>query len=393
MNDRNTTFSSRTSHRKTKVLIIGAGIGGLATAISLRRAGFEVDTFEAAPVLRGIGAGITLWANATRGLEKLGLLSKALEKSANFTALDVKNQSGELLMRADISKYKSPSICLHRGELIELLRQASPPETIHLGKTFQRFEQTESGVTAIFTDGSSASGDILIGADGINSRVRAQLKGETKPVYRGYAIWRATVKFDASFSDADIPSETFGVGNRFGLVPIGKNHFYWYATANQREGQILPARERKTKMLEFFASWHAPIPQIIEATPAEAILHNDCYDRPPEANWSAGKVCLIGDAAHSTTPNLGQGGCMALEDSIVLANCLQDASSAPGEAFREFERLRYKRAKLINRRSLLVGSIGQWENPLAVRLRDIITSRTSQKSLERSFDGIYDYQT
>lgn len=376
---------------KTKILIVGSGIGGLALAISLDRAGFEVEVYEAAPALRGIGAGISLWSNATAVLEKLGLLEEAIEKSAVFTALKVKNERGELLMQADISKYVPPAICIHRADLIDLLRRNCQPETLHLGKTFERFEQTQKGVTAFFADGTVAQGDILIGADGINSRVRAQIKGESKPLYRGYAIWRATVEFDANFSDANFPSETFGVGKRFGLVPIGKNHFYWYATGNQQEGEMLPAAERKAQLLEYFQNWHAPIRQIIEATPSENILHNDCYDRPPDRVWSSGRVCLIGDAAHPTTPNMGQGGCLALEDAVVLTRCLQKASS-PNEAFLEFERLRFKRAKFINNRSLLIGRIGQLQSPLAIILRNILIGFSTQKSLELNFDSVYNYK-
>jgi 2-polyprenyl-6-methoxyphenol hydroxylase-like FAD-dependent oxidoreductase len=389
MNEQNRT--SYPLPQKTKVLIIGAGIGGLATAIALRRAGFEVEVYEEALALRGIGAGISLWSNATAVLEQLGLLEAAVEKSAILTALKVKNESGKLLMRADVSKYAPPSICIHRADLIDLLRRNCPSETLRLGKAFERFEQTESGVTAFFADGTSAHGDILIGADGINSRVRAQIKGEAKPIYRGYAIWRATVEFNADFSDMDSSCETFGSGKRFGLVPIGKNHFYWYATNNQPEGSILPSSERKTQLLEFFRDWHAPIPEIIEATPDECILHNDCYDRPPEPGWSESRVCLIGDAAHPTTPNMGQGGCLALEDAVVLTRCLQRASS-PTEAFPEFERLRFERAKFINKRSLLIGRVGQWQNPLAVVLRNVLTRCSTQKSLELSLDGVYSYR-
>jgi 2-polyprenyl-6-methoxyphenol hydroxylase-like FAD-dependent oxidoreductase len=376
---------------KMKVLIIGAGIGGLATAIALRRAGFQAEVFEDAPALRGIGAGISLWSNATAVLEKLGLLEDALAKSAIFSVVKIKNERGELLTEANVEKYSPPAICIHRADLIDLLRRNCRANALRLGKTFQKFEQSKADVTVFFKDGTNASGDVLIGADGINSRVRAQIKGEAKPIYRGYAIWRGIVKFDAGFSGVESPSETFGAGRRFGLVPIGKNNFYWYATNNQPEGEILPAAERKRLLLEFFRDWHAPVPQTIEATPAEDVLHNDCYDRPPERGWSAGRVCLIGDAAHPTTPNMGQGGCLALEDAIVLTRCLQNASS-PNEAFREFERQRFNRAKFINRRSLLIGRVGQWQNPFAVRLRNLLTKHATQKSLEQSFDGVYNYK-
>jgi 2-polyprenyl-6-methoxyphenol hydroxylase-like FAD-dependent oxidoreductase len=191
--------------------------------------------------------------------------------------------------------------------------------------------------------------------------------------------------------NASCPTETWGAGKRFGLVPLGKNRFYWYATNNQPESEILPPIARKAQLSKFFDDWHAPIPQIIEATPAENILHNDCYDRTPERGWSSGRVCLIGDAAHPTTPNMGQGGCIALEDAVVLTRCLQSAD-APESAFEDFERLRFTRTQFINKRSLLLGRVGQWQNKFAVALRNILTKHTPQKSLEQGFDSVYSYK-
>jgi 2-polyprenyl-6-methoxyphenol hydroxylase-like FAD-dependent oxidoreductase len=376
---------------KPRILIVGAGIGGLATAIALQQAGFEAAIYENAPALRGIGAGISLWSNATSALEKLGLLDEAVSKSAVFNSVKILNERGELLLQTNIGNYPTPAICIHRADLIDLLQRNCAPGTIHLGKNFERFEQTETSVTAFFADGTNATGDILIGADGINSRVRAQFKGDAKPVYRGYAVWRSTVEFDAANLDLDSPGETFGAGKRFGLVPIGKNRFYWYATNNQPENSILQSDRRKSQLLEFFQDWHAPIPQIIAATDAEDILQNDCYDRLPERRWSIGRACLIGDGAHPTTPNLGQGGCMALEDAIILTKCLQN-SSEPNKAFREFEALRFARTRFITERSLLLGRVGQWQNPLAVFLRDTLTRFTPEKSLQKSFKQIYGFQ-
>lgn len=373
-------------------MIVGAGIGGLATAIALQRAGFGAEIYEAAPALRGIGAGISLWSNATAVLKKLDLLDEAVSKGAVFTTLRIKNQPGDLLLQANVGNYPTPAICLHRADLISLLERNCQPGTIHLGKTFERFEQNEQNVTAFFAGGTTATGDVLIGADGIHSGVRAQIKGDAKPIYRGYAIWRSTIQFNAQDFDAACPSETFGAGKRFGLVPIGKNRFYWYATNNQPENSILPAAERKARLLDFFQDWHQPIPQIVRATEAENILHNDCYDRKPEPNWSEGRVCLIGDAAHPTTPNMGQGGCMALEDALVLTRCLQNAESS-SVAFRAFEKQRYARTKFITERSRMIGRVGQWQNPLAVFLRNAVTKMTPQKSLEQNFEPVYGYQT
>jgi len=373
-----------------KVTIIGAGIGGLATAIALQKAGHKVEVYEAAPVLRGVGAGISLWSNATSVLERLGLFDEAVNKGAAYTVLKIRSDRGKLLLNQDVGKYTPAAICLHRADLIDLLRRSCASETIHLGKSFERFEQSESGILAFFADGTTAASDILIGADGINSQVRAQIKGDSKPVYRGYAVWRGIIEYAAKGFEESNPTETWGRGKRFGFVPIGENRFYWYATNNQPAGEILLPDKRKKRLLELFRDWHAPIPQILAAMPAENILHNDCYDRPPEKGWSHGRVCLIGDAAHPTTPNMGQGGCLALEDALVLTPCLQNALTAE-KAFGDFENSRFARTKLINRRSLLIGSVGQWSNPISVGIRNVLIKLTTQKLLERTLDGIYNF--
>lgn len=377
---------------ETKILIVGAGIGGLATAIALQKAGFQTAVYEKATALRGIGAGISLWSNATAVLEKLGLLDEAVSKGFVFDALEVKNRRGEMLMQSNVGGRRTPAICIHRADLIDLLQRSCAPETIYLGKTLERFEQSETSVKVFFDEGETATGDVFIGADGINSRVRRQIKGDAKPVYRGYVVWRGVVDFNANGFGVKNPSETWGAGNRFGLAPIGKNRFYWYATNNQPENTILSPDELKAHLTSFFRDWHAPVPQIIGATAAENILQNDCYDRPPERGWSSGRVCLIGDAAHPTTPNMGQGGCLALEDAMVLTKCLQNAA-APDKAFRDFENSRFARAKFINRRSLLFGRVGQWQNRFAVEVRDLLTKQTPPRSLERSLASVYDYET
>jgi 2-polyprenyl-6-methoxyphenol hydroxylase-like FAD-dependent oxidoreductase len=377
---------------KTKVLIVGAGIGGLATAMALQKAGFHAELYEKAPALCGIGAGISLWSNATAVLEKLGLLDEAVSKAGMYNALEVKSQRGELLMQSNVGGRRTPAVCIHRADLIGLLERGCAPGSIHLNKTFERFEQTENGVTAFFECGETVECDVLIGADGINSRVRAQIKGDAKPVYRGYVVWRAVVDINTNDFGIKNPSETWGAGNRFGLVPMGKNRFYWYATNNQPENTNLSPAERKARLTSIFRDWHTPLPQIIQATAAENILQNDCYDRPPSRGWSNGKVCLIGDAAHPTTPNMGQGGCLALEDALVLTKCLT-APSEPENAFREFENLRFARAKFINRRSLMFGRVGQWQNGFAVGLRNALTKYTPAKSFERSLESVYGYET
>ena len=173
--------------------------------------------------------------------------------------------------------------------------------------------------------GRRAQADVVVGADGLRSAVRASLGIPGEIRYAGYTAWRGIAPFRTA---GLLAGETLGCGQRFGLVPIAGDRVYWYATDNVPEGGREESERAKVRLAGMFSRWHAPIPALIEATPAAAILRNDISDRDPVDRWGAGRVTLLGDAAHPMTPNLGQGGCQAIEDALVLARCL--ARRRPG---------------------------------------------------------------
>jgi len=265
---------------------------------------------------------------------------------------------------------------------------AVPREYVRLEREWMRLAQTKFGVQVHFADGSIEEHDAVIGADGIRSRVRAQLFGPVDPIYRGYTVWRGVAFYRRRAMRPGYNSESWGHGSRFGILDIGQDRFTWYATANASH-PALPG-ERKGELLQRFAGWHQPIPALIEST--ELILENGAYDLPPLARWTDGRVALLGDAAHPCTPNLGQGGCMALEDALVLAKCISSDQSAEF-ALRRYESLRRRRTRHIQHRSLLMGQIGQWQNRAAVSGRRVVTGLLPAALFEHNLRRVYSYES
>lgn len=359
------------SHVEEKIIIVGGGIGGLATAIALRQRGCEVAVFEQAQELREIGAGLSVWPNATLVLSQFGLLPEVLNHSEVLERLQLRTWKGELLSDIKtVADFKTPSVCIHRADLLSILAEQIPQRCVHLGERFETFEERGEVVIASFSGGRKVEGRALIGADGLNSTVRARILGPSKPIYRGYWACRGIADFSLPKQYSHTAIETWGSGQRFGIEPMGRGRVFWYATANAPEGQLGDQSGWKDELREKFRLWPSPIPEVIEATKREAILKHEIVDRQPVRPWGEGRVTLLGDAAHPTTPNLGQGACMAIEDALVLAQCLMRKGEIEAR-LRKYESLRFKRTEYITRESRRAGRIGQMENALAVTLRSI----------------------
>ena len=376
-----------------RVVIIGAGIGGLTTALALQQKGFDVDVYERTTVLTDVGAGLSLWPNALKALYQLGLrpaldalsfvsLEGAL-RSADGTVLSL-TTSEQFILRLGL-----PVMVFHRAELLGVLVDAVRGIPIHLGHECQDVTQDASGVTARFANGTTVSGDVLIGADGVRSVVRERLGVPGSLRYSGYTAWRGIASFETAGLMA---GETLGCGRRFGLAAIQGNRVYWYATDNVPEGQRESPGEAKARLTELFASWHRPIPELIQGMDPAAILRNDIYDRDPADRWGSGRITLLGDAAHPMTPNLGQGACQAIEDALVLAHYLSTGPDVP-PSLRRYESERIPRTRSVVTASRRVGALFQVESHAFCRLRDLALRSMpvglSYRSLQRlaGYDG------
>ncbi|HEY0320848.1 MAG TPA: FAD-dependent monooxygenase [Pyrinomonadaceae bacterium] len=356
-----------------RVIIIGGGIGGLCAAISLRRIGLDVAVYEQAEELRAIGAGLTIWANAIKALRKLGVAGEVIKAGSKIERGELRTSTGRVLSRTHTGeleqRFGEPTVAIHRADLHEILLGALPPGTVRLNAKCIRFEEDEAGVSVHFSDGQMDRGQLLVGADGIHSVVREQLFPEVKLRYSGYTTWRGVVE---TLDEAALgtTSETWGCGARFGIVRIDRERIYWFSTANVPPGQRLSPAESKSYLLEHFKDWHHPVKLLIESTPAEHILHNDIYDIAPMKKWCRGRIALLGDSAHPTTPNMGQGACMAIESSLALARCLRQTDDLAA-SLRRYERERMPRTAWITNQSWRIGRIGQFQSRLLCTLRDL----------------------
>jgi len=260
---------------------------------------------------------------------------------------------------------------LHRADLLAALLSAVPSSSITFGATCTGVAQDAGGVELRFADGRAVRGDVLIGADGLHSIVRAHLHGSKAPRYAGCTAWRSVVPFDHRRS---LASETWGDGHLFGQVPISGNRVYWYAAKNCPEGGR--SLHPKAELRAIFGGWHDPIAALIDAADDSTILRNDIHDRPPLKTWGRGRITLVGDAAHPMTPFLGQGACQALEDAVVLGESLSNGADIAG-GLREYERRRIPRANAFVVRSRLVGQMARVSNPVLVAMRNGLLKRIS----------------
>ena len=364
-------------------LVVGGGIGGLSAACALRLAGWQVRLLEHAERLEPLGAGITLWPNAMHALNVLGVRLAAGGSRPGPGGL--RTSSGRWLSRSDSSgyaaRYGAPLTAVHRGDLQQALLEALPPATVTTGVHVIGIDQDDMGVTVEHSGGRSRAAVVVL-ADGLASGTRHFVTGAmTEPRYAGYTAWRGVTDGDAAELGVVGTTESWGSGQRFGLVPLADGRTYWFATANAPQRQRAPDSEH-AEMLRRFAGWHAPIEQVIADTEARSVLRHDVYDlRPGLRTFVRGRVVLLGDAAHAMTPNLGQGACQALEDSATLGALLRPGVDL-GLALTRYDSLRRPRTGSISRKSRRIGIVGQLRGRRITTARDVVLRLTPDKVTE-----------
>ena len=338
-----------------QILVIGAGISGLATAVALQRCGHDVTVIEERADTSS-GAGISIWPNALAALDEIGLGDAVRDAGGRVTAGALRWRDGSWLRHPSpqrlVKALGEPLVVIRRSALTKVLADAIADGTMHTGLSARELVTTADGVRVTLSDSTTRDASAVIGADGTRSVVARHLNGALADHYVGYTAWRGVAD---CIIDPDVAGEVLGPGIEFGHVPLGSDRTYWFATERALEGHISPQGEL-AYLKARFASWAHPIPAVLAATDPDDVLRNDLYDRDDARQWSRGPVVVVGDAAHPMRPHLGQGGCQGLEDAAVLARFV-DGNNNLAAAFARFSAFRRPRVRPLVRESKLIGQI------------------------------------
>ncbi len=358
---------------RTTAAVIGAGIGGLTTAIALRRVGVDVEVYERAGALRPAGFGLSLQGNAVASLRTLDIDLGLEKRGQEVISFNLLHPDGRLMRSMDFGQLSrtyagAPSYCLDRSDLRAALLEEAGDCPIHLGVAATGYRNDPDGVRVRFADGREVHADLLVGADGIHSAIRRQLVGAEEPRTGGFVCWLATQEFAHPNVPRGASNHYWGAGMRFGMHDVGDGRIYWWGTKNATAEQARDWQGGKDDVIRAYAGWAEEVQDIIAATPEAGIIAVPAQDRPFRGRWGEGAVTLLGDAAHPMLPSLGQGAGSSVEDAVILAHCLSN-SAEPVGALRRYEELRRKRTRMLVNKSRSLGRIEQLEAafPRAVR--------------------------
>lgn len=376
-------------------VVAGAGIGGLSAAVALHRRGWEVTVCERAAAPSTVGAGIVLAPNALRAFDAIGFDAARATGRAAPAAMDLRRPGGRLLSRADCAaltaRYGRPPLAVYRPSLAAALAAELPEGTVRYGTAVTAVDDAD-GDPVVHTSGGAATAapltaDVVIAADGIHSPIRRQyFPAHPGLHYSGETAWRTVLA--AGDPPVRAAAETWGRGERFGVVPLADGRVYLYATAVVPEG-YRPADVR-AELLRRYGTWHDPLPALLERIDPAAVLQHDLYDlAAPLPRFHRGRLAWLGDAAHAMTPNLGQGGCQAVEDAAVLAHLLEGTDVRA--ALAAYSAARCARTDALRLRSRRAGRVAALTHPLAVAARDLAVRATPARATRRALDDLFTF--
>jgi 2-polyprenyl-6-methoxyphenol hydroxylase-like FAD-dependent oxidoreductase len=377
---------------KRDVLIQGAGIGGLTLAIAMIQRGHTVRIVERARVHSEAGAGIWMAANPMQVFDRLGFAEKIMAAGWTVHRLTLQDYNGDILQASDLSAvaklFGFETVALHRATLQRVLMDQLPSDAVTFGTEVKSFCQSTDAVSILLTDGSTITAKIVVGADGIRSQLRtlASLGGETR--YSGSSSYRAIAKSAKLLSpelDHDA-YEIWGRGCRLGFSKINADDYYWYMTFDSAPNASLAPLPRRAHAESLFSKFFPRWTPLLENT--QEILQTDISDLKRLETWSSDRIGLIGDAAHATTPNLGQGGAMAVEDAYSLTDAV-DKVGLNKKAFELYEKQRREKVDWTVSTSWNIGRMCHLKNPLLRSLRNVALKKMLSGGGEKQIRKLY----
>ena len=384
-----------------RVLIIGAGPGGLASAIALRRVGIPAEIFEKSPRHQAYGGGFTIRSNTVKMLLRLGVGQQLIEKGVEYRSFDYYSSDGRRLNglpEGEVADaWGTPSIGALRADLYTALMSEIDQDTVHLGARFVRAEQDDDGVTAHFEDGRQERGALLIGCDGVHSVVRPHVLEGADPIYAGFTCWHNAVSNDPEIVPKGETRLYLGCGQAVVMFPCTDRLMAMDCFVVAPAGGTDTPGTVKETLLREYAGFSDTVQRALQATEESNFSRGDLYERDPGPTWFKGRIVLLGDSIHPTTPFVGQGAGAAMEDGIVLAKELALTRSLGhaddlNAALSAYERRRRERAAWIVNSAGRRGKAVGLTNPRAVRGRNFILSRIPTRVLRKEMERAVFYE-
>lgn len=369
-----------------RVIVVGGGVGGMTVALALHRAGIPVEIHERHDSFQHHTTGFTIWSHAVASLLKLGVSLGSAGQPIEQT--EIRNQAGELICKMPVGEISrslgADSYEMQRDAMLKAIAAELPDGALCWDSECVEIEEVAGQACVRMADGSEHQADLVIGADGIHSVTREAVAGKVALRPSGYCGAAAVIQF----SHPDCPPHThidvWGHGGKAGIADIGQGRLRWYTTWKVSRKQQGPqaGRRSKAEILAHLENWYGPIGDIVRATPEGQIRQNVPSDIPPITRWFRGRVVLLGDAAHATTPFAAMGANMAIEDSMELAELINRCDHIE-QALKEFQELRKKRTEGIVKHGRFMARMTQLHSPLAAWLRDQAFLHMPAEEIER----------
>lgn len=333
-----------------EIAIIGAGMGGLTTGIALKKFGHRVTIYEQAEQILPVGAAISLWSNGVKCLNYLGLTEQVAKLGGQMNDLAyIDGLNGEVMTQFSlaplIEEVGQRPYPVSRAELQNMLMDAFGRQDIQLGKKMVSIEDKGQHVEIGFQDGSTVSAALLIGADGTHSMTRQYVLGkQVERRYAGYVNWNGLVEISEDLAPAQQWTTFVGEGKRASLMPVAEHRFYFFFDVPLPAGLENQHSEYKILLKQYFSGWCSQVQCLIDSIDEQKTNRVEIHDIEPFNQFYKGRVVILGDAAHSTTPDIGQGGCQAMEDAVYLARALQINTLGLEDALKRYQNKRNERA-------------------------------------------------